>query len=43
MDRYVGPQTAVIIALLVGLYLAILMDRYGGTYTHFTISLLGGL
>jgi hypothetical protein len=30
MDRYGGPKTALAIALLGGLYLAIIMDRYGG-------------
>jgi hypothetical protein len=30
MDRYGGPQTAPTIALLGGLYLAIIINRYGG-------------
>jgi hypothetical protein len=30
MDRYGGPQTDLTIALHDGLYLAIIMDRYGG-------------
>jgi hypothetical protein len=29
MDRNVGPQTAFTLALLVGLYIVIIMDRYG--------------
>jgi hypothetical protein len=40
MDRYGGPHTALTIALLGGLYLAIIMDRYGGTKNALTISFL---
>jgi hypothetical protein len=43
MDRYGGPRTALTIALLEGLYLAITMDRYGGPQTALTIALVGGL
>jgi hypothetical protein len=37
MDRYGVPQTALIIALRGGLYLAIIMDRYAGPKTTLTI------
>jgi hypothetical protein len=43
MDRYGGPKTALTIALLGGLYLAIMMDRYGGKTTALTIALPGAL
>jgi hypothetical protein len=43
MDRYKGPHTALTIALLGGLYFAIIMERYGGHQTALTIALLGGL
>jgi hypothetical protein len=43
MDRYAGPKTALTIALLGGIYLAIIMDRYAGPKTALTIALLGGL
>jgi hypothetical protein len=43
MDRYVGSQTALIIALLGGLYLDIIMDHYEGAQTALTLALLGGL
>jgi hypothetical protein len=43
MDRYGGRQTALTIALLGGLYLAIIMNRYGRPQTAVTIFLLGGL
>jgi hypothetical protein len=33
MDRYGGSHTALTIALLGGLYLALIMDRYGGPHT----------
>jgi hypothetical protein len=32
MDRYEEPESALTIALHRGLYLAIIMDRYGGTH-----------
>jgi hypothetical protein len=40
MDRYGGPQTALTIALLGGLYLAIIMGRYGGHHTPLTLTCL---
>jgi hypothetical protein len=40
MERYGGPQTALTIALLGGLYLAIIMDRYAGTQSALIIALL---
>jgi hypothetical protein len=43
MVRYVGPQTALTLALPGGLYLAIIMDRYGGPQTGLNIALPGGL
>jgi hypothetical protein len=43
MGRYVGPITALNIALHAGLYLAITTDRYGGPQTALTIALHGGL
>jgi hypothetical protein len=43
MYRYIGPQTALTIALLEHLYLDIIMDRYGGPQTAHNIALLGGL
>jgi hypothetical protein len=43
MDLYEGPQTTLTIALLVGLYLAIIMDRYEGPQTTLTIAYLVGL
>jgi hypothetical protein len=43
MDRFEGPQTALIIALHRGLYLAITMVRYGGPLTALTIALQRGL
>jgi hypothetical protein len=35
-----GPIESVSIALIIGLYLAILMDRYEGTHSAHTIALL---
>jgi hypothetical protein len=43
MNRYEGPHTALTIALLGGLYLAIIMDGYEGPQTTLTMALLGGL
>jgi hypothetical protein len=43
MDQYGGPLTSVTIALLRGLYLAIIMDRYDGPLTALTIEMLRGL
>jgi hypothetical protein len=37
------PQTALTIALHIGLYLAIIMDHYRGPQTVLTIALHGGL
>jgi hypothetical protein len=38
MERYGGPQTSHTTALLGGLYLDIIMDRYGGTQTALIIA-----
>jgi hypothetical protein len=43
MDRYVGPHTALTIALHGDLYLAIKMTRYGGSHTALNIALHIGL
>jgi hypothetical protein len=43
MDPYVGTQTALTGALPGGLYLANIMDRYGGPRTALIIVLNGGL
>jgi hypothetical protein len=43
MDLYEGPQTALTVASLGGIYLAIIMDRYEGPQTSLIIALLGGL
>jgi hypothetical protein len=43
MDRYGGPHTALSIALLGFLYLAILLYRFGGPRSPITIALLGVL
>jgi hypothetical protein len=43
MDRFVGPQSALTIALPRGLYLGIIMDRYGGPLSALTIALPRGL
>jgi hypothetical protein len=43
MDRYGGHQTSLIIALLGGLYIAIIMEPYLGLHTALTIASLGGL
>jgi hypothetical protein len=43
MDRYGGPQTSLTIALLGGLYLAIIADRSVGPQTAITIALRGSL
>jgi hypothetical protein len=43
MDRYGGLQTALSIALHVGLYLTIIIDRYGGPQTALNIALHGDL
>jgi hypothetical protein len=40
MDRHEGPQTALTIALFVGLYLAIKMDWHEAPQTTLTIALL---
>jgi hypothetical protein len=42
-DRYEQPQTPLTIALLGGLYLAILMYGYEVPQTSLTVSLVGGL
>jgi hypothetical protein len=39
MDRFKGPQTLITIALPRGLYLAIIMDRYGVSDTALTMAL----
>jgi hypothetical protein len=38
MDRYEGQVTALTIGLQTGLYLAIILDRYGGPLTSVTIA-----
>jgi hypothetical protein len=43
MVRYEEPQTALTIALNIGLYLAIIMVRYEGHQTALSIDLHGGL
>jgi hypothetical protein len=43
MDRYRGTQTALTIPLRLGLYLAIIVDLYGGPQTSLNINLPGGL
>jgi hypothetical protein len=43
MEVSEGPQTALTLALLLGLYLAIIMDHYESPHTALTIDLLGGL
>jgi hypothetical protein len=43
MDRYGGPQTAITIAVVGGLYFPIIMELFGGPQTTLTIALLGGL
>jgi hypothetical protein len=43
MDRYEMQQTPLAITLHEGIYLAIIMDRYGGPNTILTIALHGGL
>jgi hypothetical protein len=43
MDGYGVPHTSIIIALLVGLYLAIKMDPCGVPHTALTVALLGEL
>jgi hypothetical protein len=43
MDRYGWTDTVLIIALLGGLFLAIIMDRYGGPESSLTIAFLGDL
>jgi hypothetical protein len=47
LSHYNGPLWRALIALTIilhrGLYLAIIMDRYGGTLTALTIGLHGGL
>jgi hypothetical protein len=43
MDRNDRPLTALTIALLRGLYLAILIERYEGPLTALTIALHRGL
>jgi hypothetical protein len=40
MDRYGRSQPSLTIALLGGLYIAIIMDRYGEPHTALTIALL---
>jgi hypothetical protein len=42
MDRYGGHQTVLIIALHVGIYLAIIMSRCREPHTSLTIALYGG-
>jgi hypothetical protein len=42
MDRYEGPQSALIITLYRGPYLAIIMDRYEGPQSALTIDLYRG-
>jgi hypothetical protein len=42
MDRHEGPETSFTIALLGGLYLAIIMVRHEVPQTALTIALLGG-
>jgi hypothetical protein len=43
MIRYEGPEPALIIALHIGLYLALKMVRYQGPQTAHTIALHRGL
>jgi hypothetical protein len=43
MDRYRGPHTALIIALPVDPYFAIIMDSYRGPNRYLIIALHGGL
>jgi hypothetical protein len=43
MDRHEGPQTALTLALLLGVYIAIKMERHEGTQTAQRRALLGGL
>jgi hypothetical protein len=43
MDRYKDPQSALIIALHRGLYLAIIMDPYEESHGTLTIALHRGL
>jgi hypothetical protein len=43
MERYVGPFTALTIALQGRLPLAIIIDRYEGPHTSLTIALHGCL
>jgi hypothetical protein len=43
MDRYEGPLTALTISLHGGLYLAIIIYRYGWLHTPLNITLHGGL
>jgi hypothetical protein len=43
MERYEGPQTTLIIALLIYLYLAFILDMYDGPQTSLTIASLGGI
>jgi hypothetical protein len=43
MDRDVGPKTALAIALPEGIYLAIIIYRYGVPKTALTIALPGDL
>jgi hypothetical protein len=42
MDRYGGTQSALNIALLGGLYIAIITDGYGGPILRLQYTLLGG-
>jgi hypothetical protein len=42
MECYGVPHTALTMALLVGLYFAIIMDRLVGPHTALTIAFLGG-
>jgi hypothetical protein len=39
MDRYEGPQSDLTIALLRGLYFAIIMDRYEGPKSALSVPL----
>jgi hypothetical protein len=43
MKRYEGTLTALTIAFIRGLYLAIKMDRHEGPHSTHTIALHGGL
>jgi hypothetical protein len=42
MECHEGPHTAFTIALNAGVYLAIIMVRYGGFHTYLIIALNGG-